>query len=367
LSSGYDRTYAYNQARAVLRWDGKDSDVSVGLSVQQSQLDGEIIDFGVPINKSYIHLLPTATYRADLKRGRNINIRYSADTREPTIQELQPIVDNTNPLNIFVGNPNLNPEYTHSVRGDFRWFDQFTFMSVFASLRTSYTKNQIVRARSIDDQFRQTISPINVDGDWSVSSTQSFGTPIRSVGVQFDVSNNATYGRSTEFINSIENDTQTLRDAVKITLGNRNKEMIDITAGGTLTFNVNKYSLNTELDQSYLNKTFFGEIAVTPTAAWRISTGLDATLYSKEVFGESQNVVLWNAEASRSVLQNNRAQIIIQARDLLNRGVGIDYTNAAGFIKEEQIRSIGRYVLLKFVYNLSPNGGGARGFSRPRF
>lgn len=367
LSSGYDRTYSYNQARAVLRWDGQDSDITIGGSVQQSNLDGEISDFGVPIKKSYVHVLPTASYRSDLGRGRNLNIRYEADTREPTIQELQPIIDNTDPLNIFIGNPDLNPEYTHSLRGDFRWFDQFTFMSVFASVRTSYTTNQIVRSRSIDEQFRQTIEPVNVDGDWTISGTQSFGSPIRSLGIQLNLSNTATYGRSTEFVNTVENGTETLRDAVRLSLGNRNKELFDITVGGTLTFNVNKYSLNTELDQSYLNKTLFSEVAFTPTQAWRFSTGVDATLYSKEVFGTSQNVVLWNAEASRSVMQNNRAQIVIQARDLLNQSVGIDYTNSAGFVRESQTRSVGRYVLLKFVYNLSANGGGGRGFGRARF
>ncbi len=367
LSSGYDRTYSYNRARALLRWDGEDTNTSIGMSVQQSNLNGELRDFGVPIENSYVHLLPFATFRGDLGRGRTLFARYSASTREPSIQELQPIVDNTNPLQVFVGNPDLNPEYSHSLRGDFRWFDQFTFMSFFASLRTSYTLNQIVRAREIDENFVQTITPVNVDGDWSVGGTQSFGTPIRALGVQFNLTNDVTYGRSTEFVNANENDTETLRDIVKLSLGNRNKEKIDITAGGSLNFNLNRYSLNDELDQSYVNKTVFGEVAYTPTPAWRFSTELDATLYSSEVFGNAQDVLLWNAEVSRSVLQNNRAQIVVQARDLLNQSVGINYTNSAGFIREEQVRSIGRYVMLKFVYNLSPNGGGGRGFGRPRF
>ena len=366
LSSGYDRTYAYNEGRAVLRWDGKDRDISLGLSVQQSKLSGEITDFGVPINNSYVHLLPFATYRDDLGRGRTLYLRYSADTREPSIQELQPIVDNSNPLNVFVGNPDLAPEYTHSLRADFRWFDQFTFMSVFGSVRTSYTTNQIVRARGIDEQFRQTTTPVNVDGDWTVSGNTSFGTPIRPLGVQFDISNNATYGRSTEFVNLVENDTQTFRDAVRLSIGNRNKEKVEISGGGTLTFNVNNYSLNTELSQSYVNKSVFLDAAVTPTPAWRFSSSIDATIYSNAVFNQARNVVMWNAEASRSLMQNNRAQIVIVARDLLNQSVGIDYVNAAGYISQSKVRSVGRYVLLKFVYNLSANGGGRRGFG-PRF
>src|SRR5690606_3867448 len=136
-------------------------------------------DFGVPVNKSYVHVLPEAYFRSEVGRGMNFMVRYSAGTREPSIQQLQPVVDNSNPLRIYVGNPDLNPEYTHRVNSYFRWFDQFSFMCVFLSMSASYTKDQIVNARTIDDQFRQTVTPINADGDWSLGGSGSFGTPIR--------------------------------------------------------------------------------------------------------------------------------------------------------------------------------------------
>src|SRR5690606_32647063 len=142
---------------------------------------------------------------------------------------------------------------------------------------------------------------------------------------------------------------------------NRNKEIFDVGVGTRYTFNVNNYSLNTELNQSYVNRSYFADVAITPDDKWRFSTGFDLALNSQELFGSSRNVAMWNAEISRSLLQNNRAQIILTGRDLLNQSVGVDYTNAAGFVRQEEVRSLGRYFLLKFVYNLSATpGGGAR-------
>jgi hypothetical protein len=309
-----------------------------------------------------VHVLPTAQYRSEVGRGMNVYVRYSAGTREPSIQQLQPVVDNSNPLRIYVGNPDLNPEYTHSIRSHFRWFDQFTFMNVFLSMNGSYTKNQIVNARTVDEQFRQTITPINADGDWSIGGSGSFGTPIRPLGVQINLSNRTNFGRSTEFVNGAENDTRTLRNSINVRLENRNKDKFDVGAGTQYTFNVNNYSLNRELNQNYVNRSYFADVAYTPTDNWRFSTGFDLAVNSEEVFGSSRNVAMWNAEISRSLLQNNRAQIVLSGRDLLNQSVGVDYTNAAGFVRQEEVRSLGRYFLLKFVYNLSatPRGGARR-------
>ena len=360
LSLGYDRGYSYNMGRAVLSWDKEDSYFSIGGSIQQSNLDGEIIGFGVPIQRSYVHFLPTIQYRSDLGRGRSTYVRYSANTREPTIQQLQPVVDNTDPLNLYIGNPELQPEYRHSLFGYFRWFDQFTFMNVFTSLNASYAQNSIVRSRTVNERFGQEITSVNADGDWSVGGNVNFGTPIRPVGLTVNISNNASLGRSTEFVNSIENDTQTLRNSVRLRFENRNKELFDAGAGTSVTFNRNAYSLNQELNQSYVNRSWFADLVLTPDDYWRISTSIDLAYNSREVFGSSRNVTMWNAEISRSLMKENRAQIVLQARDLLNEGVDVDYTNSAGFVREEQVRALGRYFLLKFVYNLSPNSPGGR-------
>lgn len=361
LTTGFDRRYSHNQLRTMLRFDGEDTDVSFGFSVQRSNLKGEIDDFGTPISNNYFHVLPQAEYRAGLGRGKFARVSYNARTNVPSLQELQPIVDNSDPLRVFVGNPNLKPAYTHNFRSDFRWFDQFTFMSIYVGLRGTYTHNKIGRNRDIDSRFVQTITPLNVDGDWTLGGFQNFAYPVRAIGMQVNLSNSLYYQNSAEFINSIENETKSVRDAVKITLGNRDKELFDVDFGLSLTYHNNRFSLNEELNQSYINRSFFVDLAFTPDDKWRVSTSLDAARYADDVFGEGGDVTMWSAEVSRSLLTNNKAYIALVGKDLLNEGLGVNYTNSPGLIQESRILSVGRYGLVKFVYNLSNNGAGGGG------
>jgi hypothetical protein len=240
--------------------------------------------------------------------------------------------------------------------------DPFTFTNLFAMVRASYTKHQIVRARTVDEQFRQTITPINTDGDWSLQGSLFFGKPVRPLGVNISVSNSASLGHSTEFVNATENATRTLRNTVSLRLANLNKDRFEGTIEGRFTFNENRYSLNRELDRAYLNRRFLVGLSYTPSDAWRFSSRLDVRLYSREVFGTGRDVAMWHVEINRSFLANNRAQIELAALNLLDQRVGVGFTNAAGFVREEQVESLGRYILLKFVYKIAdaPNRRGGR-------
>jgi len=83
--------------------------------------------------------------------------------------ELQPFTDNTNPIRTYIGNPNLTPEYSHSFNADYRFFDQFSFVNLFTYLRFSYTSDDIIQSRVIDEQAIQTVMPVNIDHSWSTN------------------------------------------------------------------------------------------------------------------------------------------------------------------------------------------------------
>ncbi len=357
LSSALEQTYTYNQAGVSLRVNRKRHSYSLGADVQGSRLAGDILDEDVRIDNNFVHVLPSASFRYEFNGGQSMDLDYRTSTREPSMRELQPFADNSDPLNVYTGNPNLRPEYSHSARLHFMHFDQFSFTNIFAFARASYTRNKIVRARTIDEQFLQNSTSINADGDWMLSGNVSFGTPIRVIGSKINISNNAMYNRGMELINAEENKTTILRNTVDVKLENRKKDIIDALIGARLTFNVNKYSLNPELSQNYLNRTFYTEFTYTLRDSWRFTTALDYRLYAEDVFGSGQNVPLWRAELSRTLLKE-KAELQLVGLDLLNKNLGVDYTNTANYIEESQVNALGRYIMLKFVYNLS-------GFGRP--
>jgi len=359
LSSTFERTYTY--LRGGLRFSRltRVTRLTLGLRVQGSGLDVNVVD-EEPIAKGYTHLLPHGDFRVQFAQARSLQIRYSTNTREPTVVELQPFVDNTDPLNIYVGNPDLNPEYTHRLYAEYRFFDLFSFRNVFTYASVSYTKNNIVQSRFVNEKAQQVITPVNSDQAWLTTGGLNFGTPLRSLGVRLELNYNLSYSTAVEFVDEEENMSKVLGNTLGVQLQNRAKEFFDVRAGGKVTLNNVTYSLNEELNQKYFTGNFYADGTYYLGDSWTFSAGLSYQVYDQQVFAGS-NVALLNASISRYVF-NQRGEIQLVGVDLLNQNQGVNITNNPSYIQEQRIQSLGRYMMLKFVYRLGPGsmGGGGR-------
>lgn len=366
LSSGFDRTYSYLRAGVQFSRNVKGSWYAGGFNVQWSDLDGTVLDQDEKISNGYTHILPWGRFKLMLDDAKSVEVQYRTSTREPTMTELQPFANNTNPLNIYIGNPALTPEYRHSINASYRFFDRFTFLNLFTSFRTTFTKDKIVLSRTVDEEkFSQVVTPVNSDGGWSSNGRFTFGSPIRAIGARVNLSNSVLYSTGSEFINDEENESRLFRNTIEVSLDNRFKDLFDIRAGSRLTYNNVNYSLNEKLNQSYVNTTYFARGTYYLGEAWSISTSVNYKVFDQEVFGPGQNIALLETSISRLLL-NDSVQIELTGLDLLNQNEGVNFTNSTTFIQEERIESLGRYMMLKVTYNLKGIGSrsGMRGGRR---
>lgn len=360
LSSGLDRTYTYYKGGLNYIQNWKQVYLGVGLDVQESSLDGRVLDNNTKITNGYTNLLPSANVRYTIKDGMSLYLRYNASTREPSMTELQPFPDNRDPLNVYYGNPELKPEYRHGANLNFNYFDQFTFVNLFAFLSANYTEDKIARSRTIDSQLRQEITSVNTDGDWTYNGSVNFGAPIRKLGMKFNISNNISFSKGIEFINSEENKSDIFRNTVDLTLENRTKDIFDIRVGAQYTFNDVSYSLNRNQNQDYINRSYNANISYYLGETWEFSTSLDYRVYTQQLSGSATNIPLLQATISKTLLKE-RADLQLVGLDLLDKNQGINFSNTGNFIQEERINSLGRYVMLKFVYRLSGSKGRSAG------
>ncbi len=353
LSSEFERVYVYLRGGLRFNRNTPDTRFMLGLQVQGSDLDVAVLDRDEQVKNGYTHLLPSANFRIQFDEGENLTLRYTTSTREPTMIELQPYANNVDPLNVYVGNPNLTPEYRHGLNTEYRFFDQFSFVSLFASLGGTYTKDDIVMSRTVDQQARQVVTPVNSSKGWSTTGSVNLGTPIRRIGARFNLDYSATYSKGSEFVNDAENVARLLQNTIDVGLENRAKDVFDIRAGGRFIFNNVDYSLNEDLNQGFLNRTFYASATYYLGDAWTFSTSVDYQLFDQEVFGPGQNVALLGASISRLVM-DDRVEVQFVGFDLLNQNQGVSITGSSSFIQEERIQSLGQYVMLKVNYRLGP-------------
>lgn len=355
LSRHYQRDYLYDRGGLNLRYNRRNFNLTTGVSLQHSQLKGELIDEDLPIRQSFTNWLPSLRWGYDLTTTRHLNFDYETRVQEPSLEELQPVVDNSDPLNTYTGNPDLRPEYSHDLSLHFMSFDQFTFTNIFALLSATYTSDKITNAQSIDSLFRQNTMPVNVDHDWRLSGYFSFGTPLRFIKSRINLTVNSTYNRGILFVNARENGVDRWNNSFDVSLENRKKEVIDAQVGARWSFNSAHYSEDDGLDQNFFDQTYYADLTLNIGESWSFGSSLDYTQYRGQAFSGTAAVPLWQAQVSK-LLWNDRLQLKVTAFDLLNQNQGISRTSQLNYLEERRYNTLGRYVMLSLGYSLSGFG-----------
>ena len=377
LSSGFERVYSYVNAGARFSRQAEDSWITVGVYGQRSALAGTIAD-GDTISNGYAHLLADVDFKWRLKQSQTLGVGYNTSTREPSLSELQPLVDNRNPTSVYTGNPGLRPEYGHRLSAEYRFFDAFNFVNLFARGSLSYTGNPIARERSIDERGIQRVTPINTDPEWGASSFMLFGSPVRRLGVEVDLQHLVSYSRGWELINGNTNQSRTIVNTAGIGVANRAKDAGEIRLGATFTFHDVEYSLNRDLSRSYVNSRYSAEGTLYP-GGWTISSDLAWARYDDDLYGRGagnggdshspgRDVALLNASVSRR-LHHDRVEVELSAFDLLNQNQAVNISNSGSFIQESRTESLGQHLMLRLTYRLGMSGmgrGRGGGPSNPR-
>ena len=164
-------------------------------------------------------------------------------------------------------------------------------------------------------------------------------------------------------MNLASNESRILRNTVEVGLENRVKDRFDVEVSASFNFNDVKYSLNQELNRSYVNSQYRSEASLY-LGAWELESDFRYRTYDQGLFAESRNIARWDASLSRRVL-DDRAEIELHAYDLLNQNQGVAVNNSANFIEESRTESLGQYFMLRVNYRLGTRmGGGGRGGMR---
>lgn len=363
LSNDFENTYGYTQAGIRLRTQKKKFNYSVGASWQQAELEGKIIadTKDSVISKTFNNILPNARFQYNFTRYRNLTLNYATNTNQPSASQLQPVPDNSNPLNIKVGNPDLQQEFSHMVRLQFTTVDPFKNKNLFFFLNVVKTDNKIVNDDVIQNNIK-TSRPTNVNGVYNINGDLSFSFPIRALKGTLMVSSNAGYYRNKQLVNKLENTSNTFSTGPELRLDMTLGEKATLSVGGGINYNDTRYSLPSARDAKYLSQHYSTDFTWQLPKGFFFATDFVYTINNQLADGFNARVPFWNASFSKQMLKFNRGELKLRAYDLLNQNLGISRTSNQNYIEDVRQRNLRRFFLLSFTYSLSktglPQGGG---------
>lgn len=357
LSNQFTSDYDYHRGGLSFRWNTKKSNFTAGLQAQQAQLSGELPLLNAEVSRSFFNWLPSLRWQYEFSRTRNLNFSYETSVNQPSVTQLQPVADISDPLDIYEGNPELDPEYANRLSLRYMSFNPGTMNNFFANVSLTYTQDKIQNGQTIDENLVRTTRPVNVKDEYDVYASVAYGMPIKAIDTRLDASLNTNYNRGIYPVNGEDNLTRRFSPSANLSLTYRYKELLELTVGGSSSFNKTEYSLDQSLNQEFVNQNYNADFSINLPLDFRIGSTFDYSIYG----GIEERIPLWTASVSKYLLKQKRGELKLTVFDLLNRNLGIERSAQINYVQEQRITSLGRYAMLSFTYNLQgfgPRAGG---------
>ena len=293
LSNRYTNAFTFDRGYLNYMFRSKKVNLTLGASVQYSTLNGVITTSETRINRDFLNVLPSLRLNWNISNSQSISLNYSTNINAPNMQQLRPVVDNSNPSNIYQGNPTLDAEYRHRVNMNFHSFDQFSMTSIFGGFYGNYTQNRITNKVTTLPNFNQVSQPVNVAYDATINAYASFSTPMRWMGAKIRIRANGMYNQGLIFVNEVDNTVSRRTNSVRFSLENFRKKRMDVRIGARFSQNFTAYSEASDLDRNFMQEDYFVEGDLDIGKTWQLEGSFTQSVYTGEAFaGGAQTIPL---------------------------------------------------------------------------
>lgn len=360
LSNSFRNNYMSQDIRAGFRHVSRLWTIDAGLSVvPQMSSSHDLIDNARDIpTRHTLNIAPYLRYRWKFSKQRTLNLDYRGRSSQPSMSQLQPVADKSDPLRIVVGNPSLDPTFTHNIRLRFQDFNADAQRSIMAMAFANITQNSIVSNTTYDATTGgQTTTYNNVNGVWSAMAMGMYSQPLRNRSFVFNTHLGTRLNHNVGFNNGLRNTSMTFDVMISPSLAWR-PENIELELRPRYNFQSTRNSVQSGSNRNVHGYGFslYGSY-YTPFGVV-LTTDLNYDATSGYSAGYDRNEWMWNASIAYQFLRDRSATITLKAYDLLHQKSNISRNVTANYIDDSSYNSLTRYFMVTFSYKFNTFGKG---------
>ncbi|QKG56205.1 TonB-dependent receptor [Hymenobacter sp. BRD128] len=397
LSNVFTNYYLTQGGGLSYRYNTRKIQASIGANGQVARLQGDqTFPRPGPVDYTFYSVLPQAMLMWRPDREHNLRLFYRTNTNAPSINQLQAVVNNSNPLQLTIGNPFLHQEYAHNMVARYSATKAGKSSNFFALLAGSYTQNPISN-RTIVASRDTTIVPVgtdqalrlpaggqltqstNLQQQYTLRALASYGRPLTVIKSNINLSLGANYNQTPGLVNEQLNYARTPSLTGGLTLSSNVSEKLDFTLFSNSTQSYERNTLRKQLDNRYFNQLTRLRLSWIVGPGISFQTDITHTLYRGLSAAYNQDYVLWNASIGKKIFPGQRGEIKLYAFDILKQNRAIQRNVTVAYYEDVQTTVLQQYFMLMFTYNIrsanmttlptAPDGPGGRrgrgGFDGP--
>ncbi|MHA8067538.1 outer membrane beta-barrel protein [Aquirufa sp. ROCK2-A2] len=363
LSRFYDNRLTYNRLGSSIRYSKDGINISAGLAAQHFNLTGDFRKTATGTNLanidlSYLAWIPKISADIELKNNRYVFFNYDKSAIEPNIRDLQPIVDNSNPLFLRVGNPNLLPSVSHSLSTGFNLFDAANFMHFYSNVSYNYNVNQVVYNQTINATGIITTKPMNLTGGETFNGYLGFGFPLKKTVSTLSINADFTAAKNPLMINDVFSNTQTNSGNISSRLSFTPNDRITFYINTSFGLTHSAYDKSALPEQNIRNDKWGSELNVNFGKNTFFSYNFDYNIFENKTRGLYQEMPILNLSVFKYVGKAQKSEIRLTVYDVFKKNLGVNQNAFQNFVSFEKTRTLSQYVMLSYTYNM-------RGLSSP--
>jgi len=285
-------------------------------------------------------------------------LNYAGNTIQPAIGQIQPVRVNNDPLNIMLGNPHLQPAFTHRLNLRYRFYRQLT--GQYFGIRGNYslTTSAIVNNTFTDATGKTSIQYINLTGKtpYSYSLGSNMGFKIKPVDVSVDIELYATGNHAWSYINNVLNKLETYTYSGLIQLQKNVQKRYSLFAVAGPSYSINKFSLQPRRNNNAAGFYSEGRASLYLPGKWQVESGISWSHNAATQNLTSIDITRWNTSLNKTFFKNESLKLSLSANDLLNDNANVGREVTANTITQSSYTVIQRYFMLSLTWDFTKFG-----------
>ena len=383
LSKNAKYRYYNHDASVGLRFIRPKYQLNVGMSFQpqNSTLSYKKGDYMIDTTRTVFNFAPNMDLRFRFSKVSQLRFTYRGRSNQPTMENLLPITDNSNPLNIRMGNPGLKPSFAHTMRLFYNTYNAEKQRGIMTHFSFTATQNSISNSTRYNEETGGLITrPENINGNWNAFGMFGFNTALKNKKYTINTFTNVNYQNNVAFLYNQDTKNNDRNTSTGLTLGERvtgsyRNDWFEFSLNGSINYTAERNKLRPENNQEPYTYSYGASTNI--TMPWKMTLATNIANQSRRGYRDSsmnRDELIWNAQLAQSLLKG-AATVSFEVYDILRQQSNISRSLSADMRSVSEYNGINSYCMVHFIYRLNIFGSkaarekmmnsGRRGFGGP--